>query len=90
MTCFWYLAATFEADIFTTWVGAKDIVNESVSYKYLVSFFWAFQTVTTVGYGDFSINETSEYMLCLFWMIIGVTVYSFTLGNVSSIIADAD
>lgn len=42
MTCFWYLAASFEDDIWTTWVGAKGIVNESVSYKYLTSFFWAF------------------------------------------------
>ena len=52
--------------------------------------YWAFQTLTTVGYGDFGISTTAEYMLCLFWMIVGVNVYSMTIGNVSSIIATMD
>ena len=86
MACFWYMAATFEDSIWDTWVGDRDIVNREISYKYLNAFYWAFQTVTTVGYGDFSISTKSEYLLSFLWMIIGVNFYSFTVGNVTNII----
>lgn len=84
------MAATLEENIHETWVGSKDLVDEPSSYKYWNAFYWAFQTVTTVGYGDFSISTTTEYILALIWMVIGVNFYSFTIGNVSSIIAAMD
>lgn len=90
MACFWYMAATFEDNIYYTWVGQRGIVDAPADYKYFNAFYWAFQTVTTVGYGDFTISTTTEYILALIWMVIGVNVYSFTIGNVSSIIAAMD
>jgi hypothetical protein len=71
-------------------VGARGIVDETLGVRYFQSFYWAFQTVTTVGYGDFSISTPSEYIWALIWMIVGVNFYSFTIGNVSSIIASMD
>lgn len=56
----------------------------------MVSFYWAFQTITTVGFGDISIGMTSEYVLSLLWMVFGVSFYSFTVGNITSIIASID
>ena len=90
MACFWFLAATFEDNLYETWVGAKGLVDESSLYQYFNSFYWAFQTVTTVGYGDFTLSTNTEYILALFWMMVGVNFYSFTIGNVSSIIAAMD
>ena len=90
MACFWYMAATLEDNLFATWVGERGIVDSPKSYQYFNSFYWAFQTVTTVGYGDFTVQTTTEYILALIWMIIGVNFYSFTIGNVSSIIASMD
>jgi len=46
--------------------------------------------VTTVGYGDFTCERTSEYILAIIWMAIGVSLYSFTIGSVSSLIATID
>ena len=53
MACFWYMAATFEDNIYDTWVGTRDVVNDTIGMKYANAFYWAYQTVTTVGYGDF-------------------------------------
>lgn len=90
MACFWFLAASLEDNLFLTWVGARHLVDSSSPYQYLNSLYWAFQTVTTVGYGDFTCFTPSEYILATLWMCIGVTFYSFTIGNVSSIIANLD
>lgn len=90
MSCFWHMAATLEDNIFDTWVGARKIVDDDAGYKYWNAFYWAFQTVTTVGYGDFVIKTDTEYSLALIWMLIGVNFYSFTIGIVTSIIATID
>ena len=90
MSCFWFLAASLEDNMYNTWVGGRGVVDAEPNYQYFNAFYWAFQTVTTVGYGDFSISTTTEYILALLWMIIGVNFYSFTIGNVSSIIAAMD
>lgn len=52
--------------------------------------YWAFQTVTTVGFGDVPALTVSEKILALFWMAFGVGFYSFTVGNLTSIIASLD
>lgn len=88
--CFWFLFATLEDNLNDTWVGARGVINESQTYQYFNAFYWAFQTVTTVGYGDFSMSTQNEYILTLIWMFIGVNVYSFSIGNATSIIANMD
>lgn len=52
--------------------------------------YWALQTLTTVGYGDIHAYSVSEKIAALAWMIIGVGFYSFTIGNLSSIINTID
>ena len=42
MACFWYLAASIEDNLYDTWVGGRDLVDESAGYKYWNSFYWAF------------------------------------------------
>lgn len=67
--------------------GLSDEVN---SYQYLVSVYWALQTLTTVGYGDITPRSVYERILGLIWMIIGVGFYSFTIGNLASIFNSID
>jgi hypothetical protein len=46
--------------------------------------------VATVGYGDFGAKTNAELYLSVFWMIFGVGFYSFVIGNLTSIIANAN
>lgn len=48
------------------------------------------QTITTVGFGDIVAGTRTEMTLSLLWMIFGVGFYSFTVGNLSSLIASMD
>ena len=48
--------------------------------------YWAFQTLTTVGYGDFGAYNVWEILVTCIWMFIGVAFYSFVVGSLTSVI----
>lgn len=47
-------------------------------------------TLTTVGYGVPNAKTPIEIIFTLLWMIFGVGFYSFTIGNLSSILSSID
>ena len=49
--------------------------------------YWAFQTLTTVGFGDFGAYNTGEIAITTIWMIVGVTFYTFVVASLTSIYA---
>ena len=52
--------------------------------------YWAFQTFTTVGYGDIPAVTLYEKTFATIWMIVGFTFYSYTIGNFQSILNEID
>ena len=46
--------------------------------------YWAFQTLTTVGYGDFGASNFVEFCINIFWMVAGVVFYSILVASVTS------
>jgi hypothetical protein len=57
---------------------------------YIASFFWAIQTVTTVGYGGLSGSLVSERVFCIIIMLIGVMAFTFANGTLASILSSYD
>jgi len=51
-----------------------------------VAFYWAVQTVTTVGYGDVGGKNNLEKGFACFAMMCGVIAFSFASGNLASIL----
>ena len=86
--CFWYLSAKINDFDPNTWVARKGllgITNFDELYtvtvqKYVESLYWALQVLTTIGYGDFGAGTTSEYVLNLVWMVLGVAYYQVVFG----------
>jgi len=47
---------------------------------YIVSYYWALQTLTTVGFGDITSYNAIEHVFASIWMICGVGFYSYIIG----------
>lgn len=46
----------------------------------LAAVYWAFTTLSTVGFGDYSARSDSERLFCAFIFICGVSIFSYILG----------
>lgn len=65
-------------------------VQASLGTRYVASIYWAFTTMTTVGYGDIVVTTTLERCFCVFGMLIGATVFGYIVGNVSVMMESFD
>ena len=90
MCCFWYFQAKMDDFPPDCWVQQEDLMEADISTKYMVSYYWAFQTLTTVGYGDITVGSDTEKFMASCWMIFGVGFYSYTIGNMTQMIENYD
>jgi hypothetical protein len=46
--------------------------------------------MTTVGYGDMSASTKIEHLFCIVLMVLGVIVFTFISGALSSVLSNFD
>merc|ERR1712048_120607 len=75
-----------------TWLSNsnEDYTNLNNQSKYLVAFYWAMTTLTTVGFGDIVPHSNFERIFSLFTMVLGVTFYAYSTATVSSVLHSLD
>eukprot|EP00924_Labyrinthula_sp_SR-Ha-C_P016240 maker-scaffold_52-augustus-gene-1.0-mRNA-1 protein AED:0.16 eAED:0.17 QI:0/0/0.5/1/0/0.5/2/1605/861 len=69
-----------------SWVERYSLVNSTVASQYLASVYWAFSTLTTVGFGDIAATTNLERSFAVICMVLGVSWYAFIISTISSII----
>lgn len=90
VACFWYFIAKFDNFNSSTWVARYNLLDKGLGARYIAAFYWSFQTLTTVGYGDISPQTPLEMIYSMLWMFFGVGFFSYTLGNLSAIMSSID
>ena len=87
--CFWSFTSiqTAAPEEFETrtWWGADGLREEELFARYIASLYWAFTTITTVGYGDILAVTDEERAFSVVIMITGATVFGYTVGSLSSL-----
>lgn len=86
--CTFYIIARMRDFDSTTWLANNRLltVNDDDFTSYWFVMYWAFQTLTTVGYGDFGAYNTVEIFITLIWMFLGVAFYSFVVGSLTNML----
>lgn len=90
VACVWYWSAEFEGFNPNVWVVRKGLIDSPTQDKYITAVYWAFQTLTTVGYGDVPAVTDTEKLVAIVWMVFGVGFYSYTIGNFQTILNEID
>ena len=100
--CFWFLigltggqgegsSIDFDDDrLDGGWVYRYKYEGKSKREQYTASMYWAFSTLTTVGYGDISARSPQEQIYAMGMMLIGVSWYAYIVSSMSSIMNSFD
>lgn len=52
--------------------------------------YFTLATITTVGFGDIYATTTSEKIMAIFLMLLGVFSFSFSISSLSSMLSSLD
>lgn len=91
ITCLWIFVSGFNDE--TNWIIAEfgpDWNEAGYVAIYETSIYFVLTTITTVGYGDISATNGNERVFCCFLQLIGVIGFSFTSGQLSSLLSSVD
>jgi len=87
----WHGMSLLKKDMAKTWIAVLIAANNKnvvikIATKYISSVYFAFTTMTTVGYGDILPITDYERLCAIAMMLFGGMIFGFVVGNVTAII----
>jgi CRP-like cAMP-binding protein len=89
VACLWYYTAKIDEFEPDTWIVRYGFQDKEISTIYITCLYWAFTTLSTVGYGDISAYTPLEKILSITWMISCLYFLAFTIGSLSSFLENS-
>jgi len=68
----------------------QKIENTMLGQRYIASMYWAFTTMTTVGYGDISAITMSERTFAMVGMLVGGFAFSAMISSIATVFESRD
>lgn len=97
--CFWIFLGfldpctgkTVEDDgCIESWIYENGFSDKTYESIYIFSFYWIFEVITTVGYGDYTGKTLVEYVFSVALEFLGLVFFSFLMGSITSIFGASD
>ena len=80
---------TYLAMVVGTMVGGGLVMCMLEGWTLVSGFYWAFQTTTTVGYGDAEFTNPLSYAFGALFALFSVILVGFAMGKMASAFAEA-
>ena len=64
-----------------TFVDAYSLNSVSKYHKTIISLYYSFTSLSTVGFGDFHPKSNLERIFCSIMLVAGVMIFSYIMGN---------
>eukprot|EP00736_Rhodelphis_marinus_P009283 Rmarinus@m.5457 len=94
--CMWFMSVSFAGmsdEVHRGWVesyavflGLDPDVDHGTSTYYAWSLYWAFTTITTVGFGDIVATNEEEMYMSIILMFLGAAAFAYIIGSMSTLI----
>lgn len=90
--CLWYFSADVNDLGADTWAAPFSLDDPEVgtSHRYLLAVYYAFVTITTVGYGDITPKNELERTVAILTTAIGTAAFAYVVGKVTALAAQAE
>eukprot|EP01135_Chromosphaera_perkinsii_P012164 Nk52_evm2s2604 gene=Nk52_evmTU2s2604 len=90
LTCFWVFLALVDEDSQKHWIYRRGLTGSDNAEIYIAASYYVIGTITTVGFGDITAENTQERLLSIFIMFLGISFYSYTIASLSSMLVQGD
>ncbi|CAD8122803.1 unnamed protein product [Paramecium sonneborni] len=85
--CLWHGVAFYQQGYRLTWID--EYVNEADMFsKYNYAFYWAVQTMITVGYGDLTPQNNAERICANLSMFLACGVFAFSFNSIGLMLSN--
>lgn len=71
-----------------SWVSLQPLAKDDAFNFYVASFYWSLSTITTIGYGDISAENSNERLFSVLAMVIGSSMYAYGITNIITLVAN--
>lgn len=88
--CAWIFFGKLNEDDSNNWILCRGFQDFEGTDLYIVALYFSVTTLATVGYGDISACNLTERVVCSLMMLVGIFVYSVTIGSLTNLLANID